>query len=101
MGFRNVLRCFVCDRNFNHRNVSRIDGDNNAGRREIAIGRREGFGRPPLDVTPLTRICFNCNDQIRIELEAIQNNPSVLGLNVLSQTRSSSCCICNGEEDIH
>lgn len=51
MAFRNRLRCYVCDNQFAPRVMTRIDGDENAGKCEIAIRRREEFGRPPLDVT--------------------------------------------------
>ncbi|XP_029173786.1 uncharacterized protein LOC114942563 [Nylanderia fulva] len=81
--------------------MTRIDEDENADKREIAILRRDGFHRPPLDVTHLTRICTNCNQLIRNEVAAMEQDPTCLRLNVLTQTTNSTCLICNVANDIH
>ncbi|EZA56076.1 hypothetical protein X777_03921 [Ooceraea biroi] len=101
MAFRNLLRCYVYDKRFAPRLMTRIDGDENADKCEIAIRRRDGFHRPPLDVTHLTRICSNYNQSIRNEIAAIEQDPTCLQLNVLTQTRNSTCLICNATNDIH
>ncbi|XP_018401831.1 PREDICTED: uncharacterized protein LOC108778997 [Cyphomyrmex costatus] len=89
------LRCYVCDGRFAPRLMTRIDGDDNAAKREIAINRRDGFQRPALEVTDLTKICTNCNQSIRNEIVAIEEDPACLRLNVLTQTRNSTCLICD------
>lgn len=82
MAFRNVLYCSVCDRQFIPRLMTRIDGDDNAAKREIAIFRRDGFQRPVLAVTQLTKISTNCNQSINNEIVAMEQVPSCLRLNV-------------------
>lgn len=49
MAFRNVVCCYVCDRRFAPRLMTRIDGDENAAKLEVAIERRDSFNRPPLE----------------------------------------------------
>lgn len=95
------LNCFVCDNRFPRRTMARIDGDQNNIRRDLAIERRDGFNRHPLDVNELTRLCINCNRSINEEIAAIEQDPTCLRLNVLTQTRSSTCLICNEANDIH
>lgn len=68
--------------------MSRIDRDENADKREIAILRRDAFDRPALHVTNLTRICINCNQSISDEIAALERDPACLRLNVLTQTAS-------------
>lgn len=81
--------------------MTRIGGDENANKCEISIRRREEFRRLPLDVTHLTRICINCNNSIINEITAIEQDPACLRLNILTQTRNSTCLICNADADIH
>ncbi|KAJ8930218.1 hypothetical protein NQ314_016994, partial [Rhamnusium bicolor] len=80
--------------------MSRIDGDNNAAKKEIATTRRETSGRPPLLINDQTRICFNWNVSILNEITAIENDPTCLRLNVLTQTSSHSCAICDAVENL-
>lgn len=97
---RNLLTCFVCDGRFQPRLMTRINGDENAAKSEIAIRRRQELFRPPLDVNADTKICTNCNQSIRNEISAIEEDPACLRINVLTQTRSSTCLICNIDEDL-
>lgn len=94
------LICYVCDNRFVPRKIVRIFGKENASKCEIAIRRREGFNRAPLQVTPETRIRFNCHQNILREIAVMEANPMCLRLNVLTQTRSSSCFICNAVHNI-
>lgn len=98
MAFRNVLRCYVCDRRFAPRLMIRIDGDENATKLEVAIQRRDSFNRPLFEVKNLTRICTNCNQSILHEIVALEEG---LRLNVLPQTRNSTCLFCNNINDVH
>lgn len=100
MAFRSVLQCYVCDRRFIPRLMSRIDRDDKAAKREIAIFRRDSFQRPALEVTKLTKICTNCNQSINNEIVAMEQDPSCLRLNVLTQTRNSTCFLCNAVDDL-
>ncbi|KAJ8954927.1 hypothetical protein NQ314_006996 [Rhamnusium bicolor] len=47
-----------------------------------------------------TRICLNCNVSILNEITAIENDPTYLRLNVLTQTSSHSCAICDAVENL-
>ncbi|XP_018394741.1 PREDICTED: uncharacterized protein LOC108773430 [Cyphomyrmex costatus] len=81
--------------------MSCIDGEENDAKLNIAVQRRNAFNRCALEVTDLTRICINCNQSIRQEIQAIEEDPGRLRLNVLSQTRNGTCLICNAEVDLH
>ncbi|KYN28197.1 hypothetical protein ALC57_02389 [Trachymyrmex cornetzi] len=65
------------------------------------MSRRIDAGRSPLDITPLIRICNNCNFSIERELQALENDPSCSRLNVLRQTSSHSCMIYTTVHDEH
>ncbi|KAJ8676896.1 hypothetical protein QAD02_012683 [Eretmocerus hayati] len=96
----NRLNCYVCDRRFVLRQMVRIDGKDNANKCDISISRREALGHPPLEVNPPTRMCFACHQNILQEIRLIEDNPLCVRLNVLFQTRSSSCFICGAVDDI-
>lgn len=100
MAFRNLFICFVCDGRFQARQMRRIDGSDNVAKKDIAIFRRDMAGRPALEVTDLTRLCVNCNRSIRDEIELLEQDPTCMRINVLTQTRSASCLICNQEHDV-
>ena len=70
--------------------MHRIDGIENEIKRNIAILRRDTLGHPPLDVTNLTKICFNCDRYITEEINLLDRDPTCMRINVLSQTRSAS-----------
>lgn len=101
MANRNYFHCYICDERFPPRTMSRIDGEENAAKMGTAVQRRDTFNRPPLEVTNLTRICINCNQSVREEIQAIEEDPGRLRLNVLTQTRNGTCLICNAEGDLH
>lgn len=90
-----MLFLVVCDKRFISRSMKRIDGEENAHKREIAIHRRDINDMPPLEVTPNTKICINYTQSILSEIHIIELDPTCLRINVLTQTRSSSCLICN------
>lgn len=69
-------------------------------KRDIAIFRRDMAGRPTLEVTDLTRLCVNCNRYILEEIDLLERDPTCMRINVLTQTRSASCLICNQEHDV-
>ncbi|KAJ8671059.1 hypothetical protein QAD02_002318 [Eretmocerus hayati] len=101
MAFRNLLTCFIYEGRFPLQNMSRIDGDQNVHECEIAINRREGFDRPALGITSLTRLCFVRNRCILQEIRTVQENPLCVRLNVLARKRTSSCFICDARDNIH
>lgn len=103
MAGRNVNRvlCYVCERLSIPRQMSRFSGDDDAFKREIAVERRRETGRQPLEVTINSRLCFNCNRSINVEIRQITDNPACLRLNVLSQTSSHTCLICDSARDVH
>ncbi|OXU16518.1 hypothetical protein TSAR_008925 [Trichomalopsis sarcophagae] len=73
----NRLHCYICDGRFSARTMSRIDGEENAAKLGIAVQRRDAFNRPPLEVKNLTRLCINCNQSVREEIQAIEEDPSL------------------------
>ncbi|XP_058806543.1 uncharacterized protein LOC131672967 [Phymastichus coffea] len=101
MAFRVRHECYTCENRQIPRVMAFICGDENAIVCEIAIARRDENGRPPAEVTPDTRVCNNCIVTIRREIEILANDPQCLRLNVLSQTSSQTCLVCNGINDIH
>lgn len=100
MPIRNRSICYVCDRQFPSRQMCRILGDNNLPVQELAVARRDAAGRPQEDINATTRLCFNCNLLIRNEIQALENDPGVLRLNVLTQTSSNTCFICDSRHNI-
>jgi len=79
MAFRNVLNyVYVCDQQFSPRVLARIDGDNNAIKRNIAIQRRDNLNRPPLDMTDRTRLYINCNRSINDKIHTLELDPFCL-----------------------
>lgn len=43
MSYRRRIHCYVCDNAFQIQQMARINGDNNAIKRQIAISRRDGL----------------------------------------------------------
>jgi len=58
--------------------MSRIDGDRNIDKRKIAICRRDGFQKPPLIITNLTRICITYTQSICNEITEMQTRSYLL-----------------------
>lgn len=69
-------------------------------KREIAISRRDAAQRSPIEITDRTRICNNCNISIVNEIRILNEDPNALRLNILSQTSSHTCLICNGNNNL-
>ncbi|KAJ8916939.1 hypothetical protein NQ315_013411 [Exocentrus adspersus] len=69
-------------------------------KRQIAITRRDELGHPPLHLDNNSRLCLNCNRAINDEINIIEADPACLRLNVLTQSASQTCVICNAQEDI-
>ena len=101
MAFRNQLPCYICPNSFPPKQMSHIHGQENDVKRDIAISRRHSEGRPPSEVTAETRICIICNRAIVHKIVDVENNPSSVRLNVLSQTRKCRCLICNDQNNLH
>ena len=95
------IPCFICPQSLIPRVMVRIFGEENNVKCDIAITRRDEAGRPALGITPDTRICNNCNISITQEIHILQNDPNSMRLNVLSQTSSKTCLICNCQNDTH
>jgi len=45
------------------------------------------------------RLCLNCNRSINTEIRKLENDFTCATLNVLTQTNSSTCFICNGANE--
>jgi len=72
---QNRLNCYVCGHAFGRQQMARIDGEENAHKREIAITRRDALGQNPLDITDRIRLCLNCNRSIIAEITALERDP--------------------------
>lgn len=95
------MRCYVCNRQVNRQQLSFMNGDQNANKRQIAITRRDELNHPPLALDENSRICLNCNRSIIDEIALIDAEPACLRLNVVTQTASQTCIICNTQNEIH
>ena len=95
------MPCFICPNSFRPQQMSRIHGDENLVKRDIALARRDEANRPAINITPETRICNICNMSISREIQALENDPDCLRLNLLTQTSSKTCLVCNRENDTH
>lgn len=101
MAWRNRLHCYICDNAFLPALMNRIDRDGNDAVREIAISRRDGFNRPALHINDRTRLCVNCYRSVLDEQRIIENDPTCLRLNVLTQTANRTCVVSNAQHDVH
>lgn len=101
MANRGRMPCFVCNTGLIPRVMARIDRQEDILKREVSITRRDTNNRPPLEITDRTRRCNNCNISITREIELTQQDPFCLRLNVLTQTSSQSCFICNNENNLN
>ncbi|KAJ8673506.1 hypothetical protein QAD02_014181 [Eretmocerus hayati] len=90
--------CFVCGAALGRQNMPFVG--ENIEKREIAIVRRDANGRAPMEIVEETRLCGNCNRSILNEIRMLQDDPSSLRLNVLSQTSSQTCLVCDGDNNI-
>ncbi|XP_066600076.1 uncharacterized protein [Prorops nasuta] len=72
-----------------------MNGDDNAVKRQMSIVRRNELDYPPKQLDGNSRLCLNCNRSIINEMAMIEADPSCLRLNVLTQTASQTCIICN------
>ncbi|KYN17586.1 hypothetical protein ALC57_10129 [Trachymyrmex cornetzi] len=77
-----------------------MDGDENVNKRQIAITRRDEFDHPPLHLDDNSRLCINCNRSIIDEMAMIEADPTCVRLNVLTQTASQTCVICNVQNNV-
>lgn len=96
-----LTHCYICDRGFHGRQLVRINGDENMIKRQIAIMRRDALLHPPLELDEESRLCANCNRSILQEIQLLNEDPTCLKLNVLSQTTNSTCVICNARNNLH
>lgn len=81
--------------------MTRLDGEHNAARCELAIVRRNSFERPALQISNQTRLCITCIRLVDEDIQRIAQDPSCLKLNILTQNNSKSCLVCNSEVTIN
>ncbi|XP_043464129.1 uncharacterized protein LOC122499719 [Leptopilina heterotoma] len=81
--------------------MARIDSDENILKRDIAIRRRDERNLLPAAITDRTRLCINCNQSIRLEIEAIEIDPRCNRLNVLTRNHYRTCLLCNTDVNLH
>lgn len=96
----NRFHCYSCNTALVRRVMVRINGEQNAAKREIAINRRIDGNMPEVVIDDETRICNNCNISIVREIRMMEEDPHHLRLNVLTQTSSHSCLLCNAANDV-
>jgi len=92
MAFRNRLPCYVCNAFRAPVQMTRIGGDNDTYKREIAIFRREQINHPFLEINNDSRIC---NINILNEIRILEENPSNIRFNVLRRASGRSWCLCS------
>ena len=80
--------------------LSRIDRDEDLNYREIAIIRRHERELPPIEITEQTRLCLNCRQSVREEIQAIEADPACARYNILLQRSGRICFLCNAEHDL-
>lgn len=101
MAFRVRQLCYCCNRAFGIQQLSLMNGDENMTKREMAIERRIEHGIPALLLNENSRLCLNCNRLILIDMRRMEEDPTSLRLNVLTQRLSHTCLICNAVNNIH
>ncbi|KAM0727894.1 hypothetical protein ACS0PU_005363 [Formica fusca] len=98
MPFTSRKRCYVCNRQFNPRQMVRIDDDQVI--RQTAILRREEYGSQPIEIDDESKICFNCNINIRNDIDEIERDPSCLRLNVITDISNHPCLFCRATNNV-
>ena len=101
MNNRNRIRFYAYNSNGHPQQMSGISGDDNEDKCEIAIRKREEVRLLLLGVTVHSSICVNCRNAITNEIRPLVEDPSSLQLDVLTQTSSHRCLICNAERNVH
>lgn len=89
----NLNRCYSCNVICAPRALRRIVG--NEEKIQILIRFREDLEFDPAPFLLHNRICINCDRLADDEIEELHNNPDCTYFNVIKQTDSSSCIICN------
>jgi len=93
---RNLSSCFICDSTLIPRAMVKLKiHEDNTIKREIAIDKQREAGKPAIEIVDEILICNNCNISICQVLRTLENNPSCVRLNILSQTSFNTCLICN------
>lgn len=96
------IRCYVCNRDSAPQATVFLNRDEQENNRQIAIVRR-GTNNLPAAVfnNDNSRICRPCHLSIINEIRILNDDPTALRLNVLTQTASESCLICNAVQNVH
>lgn len=94
-----LLRCYVCNHEFQNRQLLRIGDDENELRRQTSVIRQAELHHEPLELGHESRLCLNCNTGILQEITQLHENPTCL--NVSSQAINSTCVICNAAKNLH
>ncbi|EZA55665.1 hypothetical protein X777_04307 [Ooceraea biroi] len=100
MAGRNRIHCYICDIKLQSRVMTNISGDENEQKRQIAIRRRSDLNHPPQQIQDNSCICLNCNRSINTEIDELVRDSEYLQLNVVKQTKNSSCIFCNQLQDL-
>lgn len=100
MANRRRLQCYICNNEMMPQQMARIDRDDDLIKREIAVSRRNDANRGPIEITAVTRLCNNCNISIVNEIRLIQEDPAAIRLNMLRQTSSNTCCVCQNNDNL-
>ncbi|EZA55649.1 hypothetical protein X777_04291 [Ooceraea biroi] len=73
--------------------MRQLHGLQNEEKLQIAIRYREEMNKPHVEIGDDSRI--NCDRLINKEIRELANDPECLRLNVVKQTTSNGCMICN------
>lgn len=90
------MACYACNTVYAPRAMRHVPNDQEE-KIQIIIRYRENVNINPAPFTNDSRICINCDRLANIEIQQIRDDPESLYLNVLKQSESTSCVICNSQ----
>ena len=93
------INCFVCNERFNPRVMRIMRNFNNINKTEIAKRFRQELGYPNVDIDENSRVCLNCDELLKKELEAI-HDPDFFKLKVIKGKCSDVCFICGSQNNL-
>lgn len=97
--FRNVVRCYVCDRNQRRQAVAPLNGEDLI---DHAVARRNRNNLPPLMYNEAARVCFPCRAILQENVRELEENPNRVRLNMVrGGCNNRVCFICRDNDNEH
>ena len=76
------INCYVCNERFQARVMRIMTNFNNANKTQIAMRFRQELGYQNADVNNNSRVCLNCDELLKKELDAL-HDPDFYKLKVI------------------